>query len=83
MRIKTAKIELKVGAEVQLNELWDEVTGYVIDISRCLETQEQAILLRLSDGSENWYYAKHIKRILKVWKKKIKKAHKKLKMGLE
>ena len=43
VRIKTAKIELKVGAEVQMNELLDEVEGYVIDISRCQETKEQAI----------------------------------------
>ena len=66
VRIKTAKIELRVGAEVQMNDLLDEVEGYVIDISRCQETKEQAVLLRLPDGSQNWYYAKHIKRILKV-----------------
>ena len=66
VRIKTAKIELKVGAEVQMNELLDEVEGYVIDISRCQETKEQAILLRLPDGSQNWYYAKHRRRRIKV-----------------
>jgi len=66
VRIKTDKIELKAGTQVQMNELWDEVEGCVIDISRCQETKEQAILLRLPNGSESWHYAKHIKRIIKV-----------------
>jgi hypothetical protein len=66
VRIETAKIELKVGAIVRMNELWNEVEGKVIDISRCQTTNEPAILLRLSDGLEEWYYAKHIKQILSV-----------------
>jgi hypothetical protein len=66
VRIETAKIELKVGAVVRLNELWNEVEGKVIDISRCQTTNEPAILLRLTNGLEEWYYAKHIKQILSV-----------------
>jgi len=66
VKIETAKIELKVGADVRMNELWNEVEGKVIDISRCQQTKEPAVLLRLSDGSESWFYAKHIKQILKV-----------------
>ena len=64
MKIETAKIELRVGAKVKMNELFNEVVGIVLAFSSCQNTSEPIVQLRLSDGFKEWYYAKHIKQIL-------------------